>query len=283
VRSEVIVVDDGSSEPVKIVDGDVEALRVLRHETPRGVAAARNTGIAAARGTWVAFLDDDDLWAPSKLRRVIDAAESAGAGFAYSGGLYVDALNHVLHVVAAPPAGQGLERALLAANVIPFTCSNVVARTELVRTLEGFDARFHHLADWDMALRLSQSAPAAAVPEPLVAYTLHGSNLQADESGLSADLALFEAKHGPARAALGVQLDEVAWLRWRLEARRLRGDRRGAARVYLALAARERKLGLLLRALMLRMAGKRAMRIGRAIRTAGRSQPKPPDWLSPHG
>ena len=68
---EIVVVDDGGT------DGTCEALsawreiRVLRHAHRRGVSAARNTGIDAARGEWLAFLDSDDLWLPDKLARQI--------------------------------------------------------------------------------------------------------------------------------------------------------------------------------------------------------------------
>ncbi|MFL5884580.1 MAG: glycosyltransferase family 2 protein, partial [Thermoleophilaceae bacterium] len=70
VEHEVIVVDDcssdGTAEGLAGIEND--RLRFLRHEQNRGVAAARNTGIEAARHEWLAFLDDDDLWAPNKLR-----------------------------------------------------------------------------------------------------------------------------------------------------------------------------------------------------------------------
>src|SRR5688500_342442 len=68
VRLEVVVVDDGSSEPAPPSIERDERVRVVRHETSRGVPAARNTGIGEATAAWTAFLDDDDLWAPRKLR-----------------------------------------------------------------------------------------------------------------------------------------------------------------------------------------------------------------------
>jgi len=65
---EIIVVDDGSKDTVSAAAwGEDPRVRMLRHETNRGVGAARNTGVRAARGEVVAFLDSDDYWLPEKL------------------------------------------------------------------------------------------------------------------------------------------------------------------------------------------------------------------------
>src|SRR3712207_5655017 len=76
VDHEVIVVDDGSADGTSALLADREEgrLRVIRNDSPRGVAAARNQGLRAALAEWVAFLDDDDLWSPHKLRDQLDAA-----------------------------------------------------------------------------------------------------------------------------------------------------------------------------------------------------------------
>ena len=68
---EIVVVDDGGTDGTCEVLSAWRETRVLRHPGRRGVSAARNTGITAARGQWLAFLDSDDLWLPDKLARQI--------------------------------------------------------------------------------------------------------------------------------------------------------------------------------------------------------------------
>lgn len=73
---EIIVVDDASSDDLEAAlraFGEDPRLRLIRHETNQGASAARNTGVQAARGTYVAFLDSDDDWTPDKLEKQLEA------------------------------------------------------------------------------------------------------------------------------------------------------------------------------------------------------------------
>src|ERR1044071_7041476 len=71
---EVIVVDDASNDAASTAAAAAHPrVRLLRNPEPSGVSVARNRGIAAARGDWIAFCDDDDLWAPSKLQQQLSA------------------------------------------------------------------------------------------------------------------------------------------------------------------------------------------------------------------
>jgi glycosyltransferase involved in cell wall biosynthesis len=78
---ELIVVDDGSFHQLAECDRKVDDPRVrwLRHETNRGVSVARNTGVAAARGAFIAFLDADDEWTTHKLERQLAAARASSS------------------------------------------------------------------------------------------------------------------------------------------------------------------------------------------------------------
>jgi glycosyltransferase involved in cell wall biosynthesis len=177
VDLEVIVVDDGSIDgtATRLAEADEPRLRVLRHEQSRGMAAARNAGIAAARGEWLAFLDDDDLWSPRKLRVQLDTARATGADFVYVRAVVLYE-NGSIVPSGRLPDGKHLSAALLESDMIPASGSNIVARTRLVRDLGGFDEHLRYSADWDLWIRLALSGSGAACDEILAAHFKHGSN-----------------------------------------------------------------------------------------------------------
>jgi glycosyltransferase involved in cell wall biosynthesis len=237
---------------------------VIRHESARGVAQARNAGIAAARGAWIAFLDDDDLWAPQKLRRQLDAAAARHASFAYCAAGWLDERKHFLHALA-PPDPEGLDLRLLRWNEIWAGCSNVIARTDVVRRLGGFDERLFQLADWDLWIRLSLDGHAAAVEDVLVGYVLHPqSMLLTDRRDVFAEFRYLVDKHRDVAARTGAHPDAAKFWRW-VAAGHLRAGRRGAAaRTYVQGARISRDPRLLLRALAA-LPGRRGLAAARAI------------------
>lgn len=74
---EIIVVDDGSTPKLSLSFHKNKKIKVLHHDKNRGAAAARNTGMKAAKGTYIAFLDSDDEWYPEKLRIQVNTLEGA--------------------------------------------------------------------------------------------------------------------------------------------------------------------------------------------------------------
>ena len=233
VDHEVIVVDDGSTDetPARLAELAHPRLRVLRHESNRGVSRARNTGIEAARGAWLAFLDDDDLWSPDKLRRQVDAAHARGASFAYSSAIVLSDDRRPVLVDSAPHPDQ-LAALILERNVIPGGCSNAIARTDLVRRLGGFDEELSVFADWDLWIRLALAGPAASCPDVLVGYRQHRGNMViVARPDVLGELRYLARKHRS--AASGVSIDGLWAARWAAGSNRWAGRRFRAAALYL--------------------------------------------------
>lgn len=224
VDLEVVVVDDGSRDetPERLAEIEDPRVRGLRHEVSEGVASARNAGIDSARAPWIAFLDDDDLWAPRKLRTQLDAVRSSDVAFVVTGVVVLDGSRSVAHVTRPAPisASDLLER-----NTIPAGSSNVLARTDLVRELGGFDERLTYVADWDLWLRLALRGRVAVCAEPLVGYVRHGSGTTFSGRAAVAEMRYFLDKH----RRTGVTADPARLLGWVALQDRRAGRRRSAA------------------------------------------------------
>lgn len=197
IALEVLIVDDGSTdataEAVRSLDDP--RVRVLRHQTPEGVASARNAGGAEARGTWIALLDDDDLWAPNKLVQQVTTAEQAGTRWVYAGAVEIDETGSLLGGERPPPP-ELLVREFTRRNLMPAGSSNVVMHADVFRSSGGFDVGLRHLADWDMWLRLTRQGSPACVPDPLVAYRLHREQATLDTGGMIAEARILRDRHG---------------------------------------------------------------------------------------
>jgi len=285
VELEVVVVDDGSTDETS---GELAALsatdprlRVLRHEVSRGVSAARNAGLQGARGEWVAFLDDDDLWSPRKLRAQLEAARAQDASFAYAGAVALDELGRVLYTYYFPEPAE-LATQLLRSAVIPAGASNVVVRTELVRDLGGFDERLFHLEDWDLWIRLAAVGRAAAVREVLVGVLFHPSNKHAihDQADEVAFLIRKHASYEPPRV---LSVDRLGHARWVASQHSRAGLHGQAAWLYLRGAFEHRSLGNVPRALDALLAKRPSALLERLANRVPASPTSPaPAWLAGH-
>ena len=239
VSLEIIVVDDCSTDetPLRLARITDARVRLLRNADRRGVAAARNRAVAEATGEWIAFLDDDDLWAPNKLRAVLEAAQRRpGARWAYSGAVVVNEALDVMQFAPAPDPTT-ITKVLLTRNAVPGGCSNVIARAELVREVGGFDTRLAVLADWDMWVRLALTASAAASAEPLVAYVRHPTSMvSAGRQDVVSEVDHLIAKYREQAEAFGVRADTRGLYRYFARAHRRAGRRVPASRMYARIA-----------------------------------------------
>jgi glycosyltransferase involved in cell wall biosynthesis len=157
---EIVVVDDGSSEPPLLNN-----VRLVRHDRNRGAAAARNTGIANAAGAYIAFLDSDDVWLPGKLAAQISAMDANG--WAASCTSYVLAKQGQREIVSPryPTMALGLDELVWGCFVSPG--STLICRREVFDEVGVFDTTLPRLEDWDWLLRYVARYPLGFLAEPL--------------------------------------------------------------------------------------------------------------------
>jgi glycosyltransferase involved in cell wall biosynthesis len=240
VKVEVVIVDDGSSDATTSLGTTAdERVVYLRNDRASGVAQARNQGIRAARGEWVAFLDDDDFWAPTKLQSQLRACAAEAADFSYTGLVLVDE-NLGQRRVFPPTPAQGLERTLLETNAIG-SPSSVIVRRSLLEQVEGFDPGFSTLADWDLYIRIAAIGRGAHCEAPMTAYLNHENNMHLDADSALEEFRRLRAKHRSFAESGEAPFGGASWWEWVASARRRSGHRFRAAALYLWVAIRFRK------------------------------------------
>jgi len=235
VDLEVIVVDEASTDDTAKTLAAVTdtRLRIIRHDTPQGLSAARNHGALEARGQWLAFVDDDDLWAPDKLVRQIEAAEQADRDWVYTGSVNIEGWRIVYSRPPLPP--DDTVAALPRYNAIPGGGSNVMWRRTMWMTVGPFDTRFRGGEDWEMSIRSAQYGPPAWVCRPLMAKRVHETNMFLNVSEIMRATRLIEDLHH-------IHVDWGKVHRWVAE-RYLRNGQRGAALGQFAKAAMNGEFG----------------------------------------
>lgn len=167
---EIVVVDDGSTDDTAAVLARYgAAIRVVRQRN-RGLSAARNAGIRAARGEFVAFLDADDWWLPGKLAPQLALLRARPeVGFCSCAARVEDPDGRLLNLWPAPRwEGPFLVHLFGSAADVAGSGSAVVARRALFDRVGGFDESLRSLEDIDMWMRLAAVTDYACVDEPRV-------------------------------------------------------------------------------------------------------------------
>jgi glycosyltransferase involved in cell wall biosynthesis len=172
----VIVLNSPTAEAAEMATRLGADCRVKVIEMPAvTVPAARNSGMAAARGEWIAFLDDDDIWLPQKLEIQLAAARAAGAGIVTCNFVQFNERGDIVPSGLAPrPPGLSFAEALVLDNYVGGG-SALIARTSIVRAAGGWDERIS-CCDWDLWRRLSFDHEIHFVDQVLVRYRRHASN-----------------------------------------------------------------------------------------------------------
>lgn len=169
---EVIVVDDASKEDIYSVISDYNTVKMIKHEKNQGASAARNTGIDAARGKYIAFLDSDDEWLSGKLEYQIDYMEKhdIGANFCW----YYSCLDGFLLKHESNIQGDNCRKKMLAGQMGAITSTVIVRKDELQNC--RFDIRLPSFQEYDFLLELTKHTKLYCFPKPLVITHHHSQD-----------------------------------------------------------------------------------------------------------
>jgi glycosyltransferase involved in cell wall biosynthesis len=240
---EVIVVDDASPDEsvARLERLNDDRVRMVRHPTNRGIAAARNSGLDVARADLVAFLDQDDLWLPGRLALQLDAfrthaGDNVGLVFGDVVIRFPDGRDWTPRLRVPPDAHRLSASALLAlliAGQFP-PLGAVLVRRAMLEAAGRFDETIRGGSDdLDIMVRFAERGRFARVPRPVFVRRVHGENYSSAERMTNEALAIIDAVasrhpeiHRATRAARGRQYYRRATERY------FAGDRARAAKDY---------------------------------------------------
>jgi GT2 family glycosyltransferase len=211
---EVVVVNDGGVDVADVVAAySGPAIRLIDHDMNKGRCAACNTGIAAAEGTYVCFLADDDRYYPHHLATAVGAIEKLGPGH----GVYTHAVQ-----ILENDQGDVLERKITGAQdfsiellaVTNYICAmTILAPTAAVREAGSFDTAIDVLEDWELWLRLTHQIEWHHIDVPTAEYRMregHANSTTREFFRFHPALEYVYAKHPlPAGSALQAHRDQM--------------------------------------------------------------------------
>jgi glycosyltransferase involved in cell wall biosynthesis len=209
---ELIVVDDHSTKPAKVVLSEetatesLSSVRIVRHEENRGANAARNTGIRRARGELVSFLDDDDRWLKRKTDKQVRRFENGpdDLGVVTVGSRNVDAEGNRIGVVRSSVAGDAVDELLYGGIVGSF--SRVMAKAAVISEAGLLDESFPSWQDREWYLRLAQHCQFGSEDEVLVERRFDAGHRISDDFEQKRDVSYprFLEKHRQLAAERGL-------------------------------------------------------------------------------
>lgn len=184
---EIIIVDDCSTDNTKNV---IESLHnnnivYLRHDKNKGACAARNTGIEAASGDYISFLDSDDEWLPTKIEKQIKFLEQNKADIVFcSHTFYYDFNGNKSEVPNRKIDSHILYKELLKKSFI--TTGSILAKSECFKKVK-FDINLPRLQDWDLMINMGRYFKIHHLNESLTINYIQNDSMTKDhKKGLEA-------------------------------------------------------------------------------------------------
>ncbi len=175
--SEIIVVDDGSTdETEEVVSLFGDKVRYLRQEN-RGVSSARNNGTANSSGQFVAFLDADDIWESTKLKKQFAKfREDSEIGLVSCGMREFDSQTGETIAIHLEGSEGWVAGDIVLGRPVIGPGGSIVVKREVMDDVGGFDTRLKNGEDWEFCLRVAKKYKVGFVAEPLFQYRNHDAN-----------------------------------------------------------------------------------------------------------
>ncbi len=195
---ELIIVDDGSTEDIRYIADLSSKIRII-HQKNYGLSIARNVGIMASSGEYLAFLDADDLWEPTKLERQLERF-AADSSVAMCNTLFDEVDEN------GEKIGEGYGRAhpsyhdMLSGNGV--CVSTVMVRRQCLGVTGLFDMKYRSVQDYDLWLKFSRNFTTAFVPTCEAHYRIHANNMSRDYRTMYAEaIDVMQRNQAMARAS----------------------------------------------------------------------------------
>lgn len=169
---ELIIIDDGSidktADIVSCITKEDSRVSIIRNKKNMGVSYSRNLGIAKSKGTWIAFLDSDDIWDINKLEKQMSYAIETSSSFLFTGSNFISESGVLMRSVFHVPEKID-QKELLKQNVI--SCSSVLIKKELILGYMMPESSFHE--DFALWLQILKNEPFAyGLDKPLLYYRI---------------------------------------------------------------------------------------------------------------
>jgi glycosyltransferase involved in cell wall biosynthesis len=203
---EIVIVDDGSTDHTRAV---VESYRLQLHDKlqfipqpNRGVSAARNNGMRAARGEFIALLDADDVWLPHHLDRGVHALDAdAATGLVHARVARIDTRGSVTGQLKVEPKYlSGRIARYIFTRRAHIICSTVMFRRSCLPADGWFDETMRATEDRDLWFRIALRYKVAYIDEVLAYYRVSPSSTTSNLDGLLKAQLYFVAKHSKSGA-----------------------------------------------------------------------------------
>lgn len=191
---ECVVVDDGSTDATRaVIRGFGDRVHTV-HSENRGVASARNLGARSSKGSFLAFLDADDVWLPRKLERQMEVMlRMPDLGLVYTSLHIVDEHGRYIGRVDAPPPWKALANTLLLEPPAASPASTGLLRRQTFEEVGGFSAGLSTSADCDFFCKIASRHPVARLDAPMALYRHHATQMHSDPLVTRRDMkAVFE-------------------------------------------------------------------------------------------